>query len=102
MYAGPTDVAAPRPGTRILCYTAFVSTNVTLNVDEELLRSARKVALDRNSSVNQLVRDFLVRLVQEAGYRRAALANLEDIFANQQIEIGPRRWKREELHDRSR
>ena len=36
--------------------------NLTLTIDAELLRKARKIALDRESSVNQLVREYLERL----------------------------------------
>jgi hypothetical protein len=36
--------------------------NVTLVVEEELLLAARKLALDRRTSVNQLVREYLMAL----------------------------------------
>ena len=74
--------------------------NLTLTLDEELLRAARKVALDRNTSVNQLVRDYLVRLVGEADQRQAELASLDEFFRTSRIEVGRRTWKREDLHDR--
>lgn len=71
-----------------------------MTVEEELLRAARKVALDRDTSVNQLVRDYLARLVQEAAPERAALARLEEVFQTTRVEVGPRTWTREELHER--
>ena len=74
--------------------------NLTLTLDDELLRAARKVALDRNTSVNQLVRDYLVRLVGEADQRQAELASLDEFFRTSRIEVGRRTWKREDLHDR--
>jgi hypothetical protein len=77
-----------------------VSKNLTLTLDEELLRSARKVALDRNTSVNQMVREFLADLVQQAGERHAALARVEELFAARPIEVGKRTWTRDDLHDR--
>ena len=69
--------------------------NLTLTLDQDLLRAARKVGLDRNSSVNQLVRSFLERLVREA-----ALAGLDEIFSTSRIQVGRRTWKREDLHNR--
>lgn len=78
-----------------------MSKNLTLTIDEGLLRSARKVALDRDTSVNQLVRDFLVALVEQAGQRNAALASLDEVFQSTAVEIGTRGWTRDELHDRS-
>ena len=78
-----------------------MSRNLTLTIDEGLLRSARKVALDRDTSVNQLVRDFLVALVEQAGQRRAALASLDELFQSTAVDVGPRAWTRDQLHDRS-
>ena len=86
--------------THILCYTDYVAKNHTLTLDEELLRAARKVALDRNTSVNQLVRDFLARLVQETDQRQAALARLDEVFRPSRIKIGPKTWTRDDLHER--
>jgi hypothetical protein len=47
-----------------------VQKNLTLTVDEELLRAARKLALDQDTSVNQLVRDYLAGLVEKGPPRR--------------------------------
>jgi len=77
-----------------------VSRNLTITLDEQLLRDARKLAVDRNTSVNQLIRDFLFRLVSEQNRQQAALADIEEIFRTARISIGDRSWTREDLHDR--
>ncbi len=77
-----------------------MSKNLTLTLDEQLLRAARKLAIDRNTSVNQLVRDFLLRLARETDERQAALARLDEIFRANRIEVGRRTWKRQDLHER--
>jgi len=77
-----------------------VQKNLTLTLDEELLRAARKAALDRNTSVNQLVRDYLQQLVRETDRRTAAIANLKDIFRTMKAEVGPITWTRDDLHER--
>ncbi len=82
------------------CYTGPVQKNLTLTLDENLLRAARKVALDRNSSVNQLVREYLGRLVREQDQRANAMANLEEIFQTTRVRVGRRNWTREDLHER--
>ena len=91
---------SPTFRSRVTCYTDSVPRNLTLTLDEELLRAARKVALDRNTSVNQLVREFLANLVQETDQRKAARAAIEEIFRTNQLEIGVRSWQREDLHER--
>jgi hypothetical protein len=77
-----------------------VPKNLTLALDDNLLRAARKAAIDRNTSVNQLVPDFLSRLVRETDRQEAALARLEDIFRVDRIQVGRRTWKRQDLHER--
>ena len=41
--------------TRTSCYTKFVLKNVTITVEEEGLRWARKQAAEKNTSVSKLV-----------------------------------------------
>jgi hypothetical protein len=77
-----------------------VRTNLTLTLSQELLLQARKLALERGTSVNQLVREYLVMLVSEEGRRRRARAHLKAAFAKGVIEIGKRNWKREDLYER--
>ncbi|MCL6545252.1 MAG: hypothetical protein K6T61_08475 [Bryobacteraceae bacterium] len=73
---------------------------MTLVVDEELLLAARKAALDRRTSVNQLVRDFLASLAQEPLRRQMARVRLEAALEQGLVEVGPRTWTRDELYDR--
>ncbi|MDP2996332.1 MAG: DUF6364 family protein [Bryobacterales bacterium] len=74
--------------------------NLSLALDDSLLRAARKVAHERGTSVNQLVREFLASLVREADRQRAALARLDKIFLTTRIQVGRRTWKREDLYER--
>ena len=92
--------SAAQTTTRYPCYTDYVSKNLTLTLDEDLLRAARKVAIDRNTSVNQMVRDYLERVVTETDQRQTALARLDEIFRTQRIQVGRRTWKRQDLHER--
>ena len=74
--------------------------NVTLVVDEDLLLAARKVALDRRTSVNQLVREYLMALVEEPSRRRLARTRLTKAFESGVVDVGERTWKRDELYER--
>jgi hypothetical protein len=74
--------------------------NVTLVVDEDRLLAARKVALDQRSSVNQLVREYLAALVEEPSRRRLARARLTAAFKTGLVDVGDRKWSRDELYDR--
>jgi len=76
-------------------------TNLTLTVDEEILRRARIRALELGTSVNALVRDYLRQL---AGRSTAAEGVAEFFAATRGAGAGSgpdgRTWRREELYDR--
>jgi uncharacterized protein DUF6364 len=73
--------------------------NVTVQLDEEVIREAKVVAARRSTSVSGLVTRALVDLVAEdARYeeaRREALAMMRDAGDH-----GGGRWTRTELHER--
>lgn len=72
--------------------------NLTIAVDDDLLRRARLRALEAGTSVNALLRSYLVSYVGEEGMssRRAIVENADRLAT----EIGTRTWSRAELHDR--
>jgi plasmid stability protein len=76
-------------------------TNLTLTVDEEVLRRARIRALERGTSVNALVREYLRQL---AGRSAAAEGVAEFLEATRGAGAGSgpegRAWTRDELYDR--
>lgn len=76
-------------------------TNLTLAIDETILRNARKAALDRDTTVTALVRDFLTELsAAQAQENEIYAAELARAFKENQVHIGPRTWTREQLHER--
>lgn len=87
-------------GAHVPCYTVYVPKNLTLTIDEDLLRAARKVALDRNTSVNQMVREYLTGVVRDTGRQRAAVAKFEELIRTTQGRVGGATWTRDELHER--
>ncbi len=76
--------------------------NLTLVVDEDLLLAARKIALENRTSVNQLVREYLMKLVDEPNQRELAMARLNERFQTGLIDVGERTWTRDSLYERER
>jgi plasmid stability protein len=73
--------------------------NLTLSVDDELLRRARIRALEEGTSVNALVRDYLERFT--AGPAEDGVFEALSTIASRTSRTGPeRRWTRDELHER--
>lgn len=70
--------------------------NLTLAIDDRLLREARKLAIDRDTTVNQMVREFLEDSVQSVSRRPAARRRLLSI----RLSLPPVTWSRESLYER--
>ena len=102
MLTTPRRVARPCLNlTRIPCYTDSVaSTNLTLTVNDELLRQARIRALEQGTSVNAIVRGYLEHYVGSSG--RAGIAGFLEIAGRTRASSGRdgRSWTRDELHAR--
>lgn len=75
--------------------------NLTLSIDDDLLKRARRVALERDTSVNAAVREFLEEFAGP-DERDAAMASFLAKAAASRAGSGPegRTWTRAELYDR--
>jgi len=73
--------------------------NVTLVVDADLLREARAVAARRQTSVNEMVRQFLRGMVSEESRRRAAWERIQPLLERCPVHLGTRRLSRDDLHE---
>ena len=73
--------------------------NVTLRLDDELLKKARHLAIEQDQSLSQLMAGLLEREVQHSesfeAARERALRRLRE-----KIPMKPGKWSREELHER--
>lgn len=76
-------------------------TNLTLTIDDELLKRARIRALEQDTSVNALVREYLEGLAGQAKTQDALSAVLE-LAERSDAGSGPggRTWTRDELYER--
>jgi hypothetical protein len=74
--------------------------NVTLVVEEDLLREARAIAAQRRTSINELVREFLKSMVSQEGRRLAALERIQPLLDRPAVHLGSPRPSRDELHER--
>ncbi|WP_308467262.1 hypothetical protein [Rathayibacter soli] len=72
--------------------------NLTIAVDDELLRRARIRAAEQGTSVNAVLRDELSRYATTAGTDRAAEAFLALARTHPGASDEGPRWSREELH----
>lgn len=74
--------------------------NLTVTIDDEVLRRARSRAIENGTSVNKLIRSYLESFAgRDRADRRTAIL---DNAARSTASSGPggRSWTRDDLHDR--
>ncbi len=78
--------------------------NITLSLDDKLVKEVRKIAVERDTTLTGLVRTHLQELAAEhasSGRKRREMQALEKSFNTFQIRVGKKTWRREDLYDRS-
>lgn len=78
--------------------------NITLTLDDELVKRVRKIAVDNETTLTGLVRNYLIALADEesaSGRRLREREALQRSFEKFAFNMGKRTWKREDLYVRS-
>lgn len=75
-------------------------TNLTITVDDEVLKRARLRALQEDTSVNAMLRDTLDAYAGVRVERESAVVELLRLAREAEAGSGGRRWTREELYER--
>jgi Family of unknown function (DUF6364) len=84
-------------------FTYYGYMNITLSLDEEVVKEVRKIAVERDTTLTGLVRSYLEELAAEharSGRKRRELEALRESFRQFQFRLGKRTWKREDLYER--
>ncbi len=74
--------------------------NITLSVEDEVLVAVRRYAVERNSSINALVREYLTNIAQHDDRANRARVQLRQLSKKSQGQLGKKAWTREDLHER--
>jgi hypothetical protein len=74
--------------------------NLTITVDDDLLKRARLKAVAQGTSVNAVLRVYLEQFAGDDAARRAAVERILELARSSKASSGGRRWTRDELYDR--
>ncbi len=77
-----------------------MSKNITLAVDEEVLKRAKIVAAQRRMSLSAMVREYLSSLLEKEHFEDAARNALLKLIDETEADMGDHKWNREALYDR--
>ncbi len=75
--------------------------NITMKIDDKLLKKARKIAIDKDTTLTGMIRHYLKNLVLREEMSKAnIIEELEKIYSTRGVKIGKIKWSREDLHER--
>ena len=74
--------------------------NITLSIDEEIVKKVRKIAIDKDTTLTAMVREYLTSVAKsDATTRKAYADKLMETFEKLSRDMGPRTWTREDLYE---
>jgi hypothetical protein len=74
--------------------------NITLSIDEDVLRAARIYAAEHDTTVNALVRDFLAQFGKQRQERAAkARKELVEMAKRSTARMGSWKWNRDDAYE---
>jgi len=74
--------------------------NITLSVDEDVIKKVKKIAIDKNSTLTAMIREYLESLAKREDIERERkISELEKGFSNMSRDMGKRTWTRDDLYD---
>lgn len=69
--------------------------NITLSVDDAVIRKVRKIAVDKNTTLTAMVWDYLNSVAaQEAATRDQVAKELRESFDRYSVDMGRHTWTR--------
>ena len=74
--------------------------NLTITVPEDVLKSARRRALEQGTSVNALLRDYLTQFTGALPSQTKAAQRVLELSKKARAGRGKSRWTRDDLHQR--
>ena len=75
--------------------------NITMTIDNAVIKKVKKIAIEKNTTLTGLVRDYLTGIAKREDQRtEEIISRLSEIMNTSDIEVDEITWKRDELHER--
>ena len=62
--------------------------NLTIALDERMIQQARRIAAERSTTLNGLIRDYLAHLTTRESYARRARYRIAELCRDARAEVG--------------
>jgi predicted transcriptional regulator len=73
--------------------------NITLSLDESVVKRVRRIALERDTTLTAMVRDYLEQVAaSDQALREQQARDIRAAFANYSRPLGGKDWQRDDLY----
>ncbi len=74
--------------------------NLTLSLDDRIVKRVRRIALERDTTLTAMVRDYLEQVAQsEDALKKQQAKDMAKAFATLSQPLGGKDWKRDDLYE---
>ena len=75
--------------------------NITMTLDDEVIMKVKRIAVEKNTTLTGLVRDYLIRIAKREDQRtEEVISELTQIMNAHDTKVGDIIWTRDELYER--
>ena len=75
--------------------------NITINIDDGIIKNVQRIAVEKDTTIDEMVRDYLSWVAGTGSFERQRHAeSLMETLDKVSRDMGPRNWRREDLYDR--
>ncbi len=75
--------------------------NITMTLDDKIIKKVKKIAIERNTTLTGLVRNYLTGIAKREDQRvEEVISQLSQIMNSSNMEVGEMTWTRDDLHER--
>lgn len=72
-----------------------------MTIDQDLLKKAKRTAVEKNTSLTALIRAFLEKMAERQDLKREeTIVKLKNYFNDKKVKVGGKKWRREDLYER--
>lgn len=72
-----------------------------MTINQDLLKKAKRMAVEKNTSLTALIRAFLEKMAERQDLKREeTIVKLKNYFNDKKVKIGGKKWRREDLYER--
>ena len=75
--------------------------NITMTIDDEIIKKVKKIAVEKDTTLTGLVRDYLIQIARREDQRtEEIISELAEVMNKNNLAVGEITWSRDELHER--